>query len=93
MKDSKRGLPFFEGWLKRIPEKAMEYAMKMIDFIVLIALIPFIAFLYPERFHCFKKNGMVYDPEKNGAIRDGHSFVMSMRHLAAISADKSSSVS
>lgn len=49
------GVTLFEGWLKRIPEKAMEYAMKMIDFIVLIALIPFIAFYILKDFTVLKK--------------------------------------
>lgn len=49
------GILLFEGWLKRMPEKAMGYAVKMIDFIVLIALIPFIAFYILKDFTALKK--------------------------------------
>lgn len=58
------GVTLFEGWLKRIPEKAMEYAMKMIDFIVLIALIPFIAFYILKDFTVLKKMAWYMTPKK-----------------------------
>ncbi|WP_285765440.1 AI-2E family transporter [Peribacillus sp. SI8-4] len=58
------GILLFEGWLKRMPEKAMEYAVKLIDFIVLIALIPFIAFYILKDFTALKKMAWYMTPKK-----------------------------
>ena len=58
------GVVLFENWLSAMPEKVMALALKLFDFILLIGLIPFIAFYILKDFASLKKMAWYMTPKK-----------------------------
>ncbi|MFJ7748007.1 AI-2E family transporter [Peribacillus sp. NPDC097295] len=58
------GVVLFENWLSAMPEKGMAFALKLFDFILLIGLIPFIAFYILKDFASLKKMAWYLTPKK-----------------------------
>lgn len=59
-----QGVAWFESWLNGIPAKAMNYASKLLDFFLLIAIIPFIAFYILKDFTSIKRAAWYMTPKK-----------------------------
>lgn len=67
------GVVLFENWLSALPEKVMAFALKLFDFILLIGIIPFIAFYILKDFTYLKKMAWYLTPRK--WRRQGRAFV------------------